>query len=73
LRDELNLLATLASELEQQVDELEGQQLSSAIEPGRSSSPSQHEKSASPSLAAQKNREELEELRCALEAFLAKK
>jgi len=73
LRDELNLLATLASELEQQVDELEGQQLSAAIELGRSSALSQPEKSASPSLAAQQNREELEELRCALEAFLAKK
>jgi hypothetical protein len=59
--------------LEQQVDELEGQQLSAAIELGRSSALSQPEKSASPSLAAQKNREELEELRCALEAFLAKK
>ena len=68
LRDELNSLATLASELEQQVDELEGQQLSPAIEPGRSSSASQHEKS----LTAQKNREELEELRCALEEFLSK-
>ena len=73
LRDELNLLATLAAELEQQVDELEGQQLSSAIEPGRSSSSSQPEKNASPSLSAhQKNREELEELRCALEELLSK-
>ena len=53
LRDELNSLAALASELEQQVDELERQQLSSAVEPGRSSSPSQHEKSASPSLRHQ--------------------
>jgi hypothetical protein len=72
VRDELSLLATLASELEQQVHELEEQQLSAAIEPGGSSFPSQHEKSASPSLAAQQNREELEELRCALEAILAK-
>ena len=72
LRDELNSLATLASELEQQVGELEGQQLASAIEPGCGSSPVQPEKSASPSLAAQQNRAELEELRSALEEFLAK-
>jgi hypothetical protein len=63
LRDELNLLATLASELEQKVDELERQHLSSTAETGSSSFPS---------LTLQKNGGELEELRRALEKFLSK-
>jgi hypothetical protein len=71
-RKELNLLAALASELEQQVDELERQQLSSEVEPGRSSSPLQPEKNVTPNLTGQKNWEELEELRGALEDLLSK-
>jgi hypothetical protein len=70
--NELNLLATLASELEQQVDELERQQLSSEVEPGRSSSPLQPEKNVTPNLTGQKNWEELEELHGALEDLLSK-
>lgn len=63
LQNELNFLATLASELEQQVDQLERQQVSSTAEPGSS---------VSPSLTPQKNAGELEELRRALEKFLSK-
>ena len=69
---ELNLLAALASELEQQVDELERQQLSSEVEAGCSPSPGQLEESASLSPAIRKNWEELEELRGALGEFLSK-
>ena len=63
LWNELNFLATLASQLEQQVDELERQHLSSTAEPGGI---------VSPSLTHQKNGEDLEELRRALEKFLSK-
>jgi hypothetical protein len=63
LGNELNFLASLASELEQLVDEMERQYLSSAVDPGGS---------ASPSLTPQKNRGESEELRRALEKFLSK-
>ena len=73
LRKELNLLATLASELEQQVDELERRKLFSEVDPGCSSSPLQPEKGASLSLTAQNNREELEELHSALKEFLLTK
>ncbi|OGR30955.1 MAG: hypothetical protein A2139_09745 [Desulfobacca sp. RBG_16_60_12] len=59
----MNFLATLASELEQQVEELERQQVSSTAESGGS---------VSPSLTPQKNGEELEELRRSLEKFLSK-
>jgi hypothetical protein len=62
LGNELNFLATLASQLEQQVDELERQHLSSTAEPGGI---------VSPSLTPQKNGEDLEELRRALEKFLS--
>jgi hypothetical protein len=62
LRNELNFLATLASKLEQQVDELERQQLSSTVEP---------EDSVSLSLTPQNNGAESEELRRALEKFLS--
>ena len=61
--NELNFLATLASQLEQQVDELERQQLFSMAEPGDR---------GSPSLTPQKNGEDLEELRRVLEKFLSK-
>jgi hypothetical protein len=54
LGNELNFLATLASQLEQQVDEMERQHLSSAAEPGGI---------VSPSLTHQKNGKDLEELR----------
>jgi hypothetical protein len=63
LGDGLNFLASLASELEQLVDEMERQYLSSAVDPGGC---------ASPSLTPQKNRRESEELRRALEKFLSK-
>jgi hypothetical protein len=63
LRDELNFLATLASQLEQQVDGLERQHLSSISEPGGS---------GAPSLTPQKNGVDLEELRRALENFLSR-
>jgi hypothetical protein len=58
----LNFLATLASQLEQQVDELERQHVSSAAEPGGI---------VSLSLTHQKNGEDLDELRRALEKFLS--
>ncbi len=70
--DELNFLATLASELEHQVDELERRQFPSEVEAGSSASPSQPETSDSPNLTAQQNREELEGLRAALEELLSK-
>jgi len=63
LGNELNFLATLASQLEQQVDELERQHLSSTAEPGGS---------VSPSLTPLKNGGDLEELRRTLEKFLSK-
>lgn len=63
LGNELNFLATLASQLEQQVDELERQHLFSTADPGGI---------VSPSLAPQKNGVDLEELRRALEKFLSK-
>jgi hypothetical protein len=63
LWSESNFLATLASQLEQQVDELERQHLSSIAEPGGI---------VSPSLTHQENGRDLEELRRALEKFLAK-
>jgi hypothetical protein len=63
LRDELNFLATLASQLEQQVDGLERQHVSSISEPGGS---------GAPSLTPQKNGVDLEELRRALENFLSR-
>ena len=62
LGNELNFLATLASRLEQQVDELERQHLSSPAEPGGR---------GSPSLTPQKNGGDLEELRRVLEKFLS--
>jgi hypothetical protein len=61
--NELNFLASLASQLEQQVDELERQHLFSADE---------HGGSVSHSLTPQKNGGDLEELRRALEKFLSK-
>jgi hypothetical protein len=63
LSNELNFLASLASELEQMVDEMERQYLSSAVDPGDS---------ASPSLTPKINKGESEELRRALEKFLSK-
>jgi hypothetical protein len=63
LGNESNFLATLASELEQLVDEMEHEYLSSAVYPGDS---------ASPSLTLKKNKGESEELRRALEKFLSK-
>jgi hypothetical protein len=63
LGSELDFLATLASRLEQQVDELERQHLFSPAEPGDS---------VFPSLPPQKNGDDLEELRRALEKFLSK-
>jgi hypothetical protein len=62
LISELNFLATLASELEQQVDELERQHLSSTAEPG-------DRVSLSPT--PENNGGESEELRRALEKFLS--
>ena len=62
LWNEMNFLATLASKLEQQVEELERQHVSSTAEPGGS---------VSPSLPPQKNGGELEELRRSLEKFLS--
>jgi hypothetical protein len=62
LWNELNFLTTLASQLEQQVDELERQRLSSAAEPGGI---------VYSSLTHQKNGEDLEELRRALEKYLS--
>jgi hypothetical protein len=61
LRNDLDFLATLASKLEQQVDELERQH--SIAEPGGI---------VSPSLTHQENGGDLEELRRALEKFLSK-
>ncbi len=61
--NELNFLATLASQLEHQVDELERQHLLSTAEPGDR---------VSPSLTPQKNGRDFEELRHALEKFLSK-
>ena len=63
LGNELNFLATLASGLEQQVDELERQQLSSLADPG--------DRGAS-NLTSLKNGGDLEELRRVLEKFLSK-
>jgi hypothetical protein len=63
LRHELDLLATLASKLEQQVDELERQQVSAATDPGGSDSPG---------LSSQSNGNEMEKLRRALNEFLLK-
>jgi len=62
LGNELNFLATLASHLEQQVDELERQHVASAAEPGSI---------VSPSLTHQQNGDDLDELRRALEKFLS--
>jgi hypothetical protein len=62
LGNELNLLATLASQLEQQAEELERQQVALAAEPGGI---------VSPSLTHQENGEDLDELRRALEKFLS--
>lgn len=59
---ELNFLATLASQLEQQVDELERQQVFSMTEPGDR---------GFPSLTPLKNGGDLEELRHVLEKFLS--
>jgi hypothetical protein len=70
--NELNSLATLAIELERQVDELERQQLSPAVDPNGSSSPCHHEKMVSPSLTPQQNGGKLEELRRAAVEFLLK-
>lgn len=61
--NELNFLATLASRLEQQVDELERQHLSSTAEPGGR---------VSSTLTPQNNGGDLEELRRVLEKFLSK-
>jgi hypothetical protein len=61
--NELNFLASLASQLEQQVDELERQHLFSTDE---------HGGSVSHSLTPQKNGGDLEELRRAFEKFLSK-
>ena len=63
LGNELNFLATLASRLEQQVDELERRHLGSTAEPGGP---------VSPSLTLQENGGDLEELRRVLEKFLSK-
>ena len=61
--NELNFLATLASQLEQQVDELERQQVFSLAEPGDR---------GSPGLTPLKNEGDLDELRRVLEKFLLK-
>ena len=63
LRNELDFLATLASRLEQQVDEQERQQRFSMAE---------LVDCGAPSLTPQQNGEDLEELRRALEKFLSK-
>lgn len=69
---ELNVLEAIALELEQQVDKLERQHLSSEVGSGSSSSPSLNEKSASPSLTALENGGDLEQLRRAVQEFLLK-
>jgi hypothetical protein len=63
LGNELNFLATLASQLEQQVDELERQQVCSLADPGDR---------VAPSPAPPKNEKDFDELRRALEKFLSK-
>jgi hypothetical protein len=62
-RNELDFLATLAAELERQVDELERQQVAGTAEAGGG---------AAPGLTSQRNEGELAELRRALEKFLSK-
>ena len=64
--NELNLLETLASELEQQADELERQQLSSTVDPVGKSSPCHQEKMVSTNLIPQQNGGEWKELRRAV-------
>ncbi|MCK9377751.1 MAG: hypothetical protein M0P73_16590 [Syntrophobacterales bacterium] len=68
---ELDFLAGLTEELEKRVEDLERQQLAADSEPQSGSAPPQPER-ASTSLTLRKSREELEELRRALEAFLSK-
>jgi hypothetical protein len=63
LGDELNFLATLASKLEQQVDELERQQVSPTGAPGGR---------VAPNSTSQENGGDLDELHRALEKFLSK-
>ena len=60
------MLETLASELEQQADELERQQLSPTIDPVGRSSPCHQEKMVSTNLIPQQNGGEWKELRRAV-------
>jgi hypothetical protein len=72
LMDELQFLAAQTQKLEQQLDKLENQRLSSESGSGGSPYPSLHEESTSLNLRSQEKPGELEELRQAVEGFLAK-
>ncbi len=72
LMDELQCLAAQTFELEQQLDKLESQHLSSESDSGGSPSPFLPEESTSLNLTSQEKPGELEELCQAVEGFLAK-